>query len=335
MAGPVTPVITVASFKLCQCTEFKGTNRHFAATKSQVELAAAKAVAISYTWGEFDRRPCRLGHLDDKIELPLSFQLGAEWALDSFVDRLVQISSTHRGVWIDQACLPQDVSDEEWAGVLMTIPLVFKTLPVVALFPGRLCKCLSAVWQRYRKAVDGPQKDTGSVAFGTSKVVGEAYERLRDVIAGTECIYANGWCSWIDRIWPSEELRYSRQISVCWVETGFAGCQQPGNPDLDLETLTGLPKLLYRAKQDSGATHEQIIQEIRLRGSRWTRGLWLAIGENLKEELVKPSAHTFSLDQRMSEEMARFLLGDVMRFGNDATGLTDLFRFVWACEILA
>jgi len=264
----------------------------------------------------------------------MSFELGAEWNLTSFIHRLVQLTTTYQGVWIDQACLPQDVSDEEWAGVLVSIPLVFKTLPVIALFPGRLCRCLTIAYRRYRDAVEGPQEGARSAAFGTSKVVGEAYDRLQDIITGTECIYANGWCSWVGRIWPSQELRYSRQISVCWAEEGFADCHQPSNPALKPEELTGLPLLLYRARQSDGVPHEEIISEIRLRGTKWIRAIWLAICENLKDYSQAPSTSLFSVEQRKSEDMARFLLGDVMQFGI-STALSDLSRFVWACEILA
>ncbi|KIY01075.1 uncharacterized protein Z520_02627 [Fonsecaea multimorphosa CBS 102226] len=335
MAASRPIIVAIASFELCSCTRFSDLEEHFAVSTSQADLYTATAVAISYTWGEFDRRKHVLGHPTGAAERRVSFELGAEWGLASFIHRLVQLTLTYQGVWIDQACLPQDVSDEEWADVLMSIPLVFKTLPVIALFPGRLCRCLSTTWQRYQDAVQGPQDGPRSAAFDTSKVVGEAYERLRDIITATECIYANGWCSWVDRIWPSEELRYSRQISVCWVEEGFADCRQPGNPNLKPEELSGLPLLLYREMQSTGVSHEDTMIAIRRRGSRWIRRLWLAIGENLKEYSEATSTSSFSLDQRKSEDMARFLLGDIMHFGNSSTALSDLFRFVWACEILA
>ncbi|OAP57222.1 hypothetical protein AYL99_07960 [Fonsecaea erecta] len=335
MAAASPIAATIASFKLCSCTLLSDLEEHFTISAARVELSTATAVAISYTWGEFDRRKHVLGHWTGAAERRVSFELGAEWDLASFVHRLVQLTSTYQGLWIDQACLPQDVSDEEWADVLMSIPHVFKTLPVIALFPGRLCRCLSTTYQRYQNAIQGPQDGPRSVAFGTSKAVGEAYERLRDIITATECIYANGWCSWVDRIWPSEELRYSRQISVCWAEEGFADCRQPGNPTLKPEELSGMPMLLYRDMESNGASHEDIITEIRRRGSKWIRRLWLAIGENLKEYSEAASTSSFSLDQRKSEDMARFLLGEVMQLGNSSNALSDLFRFVWACEILA
>ncbi|RMZ92496.1 hypothetical protein DV736_g260, partial [Chaetothyriales sp. CBS 134916] len=335
MATASAPPVTIASFKVCSCTQFAGQKEHFAVSTSQPDLYSASAVAISYTWGEFARRKHVLGHWAGDVGRHMNFELGAEWNLTSFVHRLIQLTTTYQAIWIDQACLPQNVSDEEWAAVLMSIPFVFKTLPVIAVFPGRLCRCLTTAYRQYGDAAEGSLNSARSVSYGTSTVVGEAYSRLQDIITGSECIYANGWCSWVDRIWPSVELRYSRQISVCWVEEGFADCRQPGNPDLHPEDLTGPPLMLYRARQSNGASHEDIIAEISMRSRRWIRGIWLAIGQNLRDYSQASSTRSFSLEQRMSEDMARFLLGEVMQFGGLSDALSDLFPFIWACENLA
>jgi len=77
-------------------------------------LADAKAVALSYAWGEFDRRPRLIGHTSTKR--PIYLTLGDEWILSETIETLAELCTESNdeenkpemsGIWIDQLCVPQ------------------------------------------------------------------------------------------------------------------------------------------------------------------------------------------------------------------------------------
>jgi hypothetical protein len=45
----------------------------------EVELEKSKAIAISYTWGEFERRYVDIGHVSQRSNNPVRMELGHEW----------------------------------------------------------------------------------------------------------------------------------------------------------------------------------------------------------------------------------------------------------------
>jgi hypothetical protein len=71
--------VLVASCKPCRCSSGKG--QHLCISFESVELHRVKAVAISYTWGEFDRRNVYIGHSDINPDKKINIKLGQEWSI--------------------------------------------------------------------------------------------------------------------------------------------------------------------------------------------------------------------------------------------------------------
>lgn len=92
--------------RLRWCTCFLLPRHHLEIMTEVVELDEKYGVALSYTWGEFDRATMILGHPSHEEEL-VSVGLGLEWDVFDFSDRLVEICQARRAIWIDQLCLPQ------------------------------------------------------------------------------------------------------------------------------------------------------------------------------------------------------------------------------------
>ena len=59
---PLPPIIKLAHFHECSCKEFNGDKSHLSITTKRAELDESHGVALSYTWGEFDREPRPIGH---------------------------------------------------------------------------------------------------------------------------------------------------------------------------------------------------------------------------------------------------------------------------------
>ncbi|KAK0506968.1 hypothetical protein JMJ35_010668 [Cladonia borealis] len=132
----------VVKFEFCHDSECTfSTNPHLIVTTDYVELKRSKAIALSYTWGEFDRKRRCIGHRPDNT--PVELQLGAEWIIEDVVARLAMLCIKHGLCWVDQFCIPQ--RDEEVRTALASIPMIYKTLDVIALLPGSLCACAGRV----------------------------------------------------------------------------------------------------------------------------------------------------------------------------------------------
>lgn len=180
----------------CQISELV----HLVISLDQVELSTSKAIAISYTWGEFDRRDVVVGH--DAQGKIIHMNLGEEWDTQEFITRLVLLciengedhGTDHSACWIDQLCIVQ-TNDEEVRKTLARIPSIYRTLDVVALMPGGICGCI-------QKLADVVRSVSHVRAFAVP---------MCETIA---CINSFGLCSYFDRVWTRQELLYSRSIRL-------------------------------------------------------------------------------------------------------------------------
>src|SRR2546423_2816847 len=118
----------VVKLLLCDCSSIR--TQHLSVEFCYVRLEKNNAIAISYTWGEFDRRNVLMGHEAGKPQRRLYINLGQEWTILDLWQRLAEIAR-ERPLWIDQLCIPQ--KDEEIRLILAKIPAIFRTFHVIAL----------------------------------------------------------------------------------------------------------------------------------------------------------------------------------------------------------
>lgn len=143
--GQMSQIIHVVEVEFCSaqsCTWSPDSRTHLVIRNREIDLEnddeKSRAIALSYTWGEFERTERLIGH--NTMGEGISLTLGAEWAADEFTSRLVTLSFERGACWIDQLCIPQ--RDAEIRKALASIPTIYRTLDVVVLMPGTPCKCL-------------------------------------------------------------------------------------------------------------------------------------------------------------------------------------------------
>jgi hypothetical protein len=159
-----------------------------------VKIANSSAIAISYTWGSFDRADVIIGH--DAAGNVIRVNLGSEWEVQETINTLVELcldngerqGPQHAAVWMDQLCTKQDDANDI-RETLASIPDIYRALEVVILMPGSRCRCL----ERYLPRT----MDQGSKSW------------MDEV-----CLNAWGICSYFDRVWTRQELSYSRTVRI-------------------------------------------------------------------------------------------------------------------------
>lgn len=208
----------VAKALLCQnqsCSVLPST--HLSIDILEVPIRRDQAVAISYTWGEFNRTMVPIGHLRDNSSEIVKMELGQEWVLPDFIKRLDSLSSKSP-IWIDQLCIPQE--DEAIRDALASIPTIYRTFDVVVLMPGRPCRCLGNFLEESRAAPGDPL----GVAMRIAKY--------------TECLNFTAPSSWALRLWTRQELMYSRRISCVWASETTPQCVPKTYRDEEVVNLT-------------------------------------------------------------------------------------------------
>ncbi|KAF8344935.1 hypothetical protein F5887DRAFT_1159170 [Amanita rubescens] len=236
----------IVKFEFCSADScpMRSTERtHLLVSKSQIDLFKAKnaAVALSYTWGQFEHTQRLIGHAVDGE--PVSLILGAEWDTEDITSSLVRLSFEHGGCWMDQLCMPQKGTEARRA--LASIPLIYRSLDVVVLLPGAPCKCLQESLGMLKIAED----------FGTQKDFETALHTALQQI--NHCLNSIPSCSWFKRLWTRQEMLYSARISVAWTRLGTSQCVKV--PDVPSEytcslripleqisNLTPFARLLYQ-----------------------------------------------------------------------------------------
>ena len=285
------PVVRLARFHRCSCEDFDGGKSHLSVETKKAELHESSGVAISYTWGEFDRDKRLIGHWQGHPQKEACITLGAEWRVSSFQNRLAQLTEKHGACWIDQFCVPQ--SDEKIQRTLAAIPSIFSTLPVTALLPGSLCKCLPHAFKQYEAAKLSASHTTASVNGDNLSVTSKA---LEDAVDGKICLNSNGASSWGTRIWPLEEYFHSTSFTALYVDEERATCFLDNDSEADVGRLNDYLLLLYKKHSDQdGHTPSEAM---------------LAVRDKVSVHYVMLSGLMTHTKRSHDEQIASILLGD-------------------------
>lgn len=177
----------------------------------EVPLQHDQATAISYTWGEFDRTKVPIGHLVTDGNNIVSVELGKEWVVSDFIDRLGSLSS-QRPIWLDQLCIPQ--RDEAIRQALASVPTIYRTFDVAVLMPGRPCRCLGDFLAETAEADANADPESAETVDSLGELVAK-YSR---------CLNFTAPSSWASRLWPRQELMYSQRIRCVWAARDAPPC---------------------------------------------------------------------------------------------------------------
>jgi hypothetical protein len=263
--------IRVAKLLFCHDEDcVYGPDLHLRVEFEDTELEKSSAIAISYTWGEFDREDEFIGH--DTESNPLWMNLGKEWDVPETIARLVLLciengeahGSRHAGCWIDQLCILQ--TDEGIRAALASIPSIYRTLEVVALMPQAICSCV----RRRVLEMSKPEQD----------------ERLESISSLT-CANSLGVGSYLSRVWTRQELLYSRRIRLVRTSDEEIPCAKSV---ADIGNLSKYESLLFLQKAKE---HE------------WERAAFSAV----RNSAIASRAGLAELFNGSEQDMLDFLLG--------------------------
>lgn len=212
-------LIKIVTFKYCtddRCTFSK--DKHLLIQEEIVEIERDKAVALSYTWGDFNRHDVPIGH--GKNQTPIILNLGQEWVVSDVIDRLQEICLGDKGCWIDQICVPQ--RDDQIRETLAAIPTIYRTLDVVILLPSAPCKC-------FYQAADSVAEVWESMTLLTSEAERHGEElRINKIVSEgimqRDCLNILPLNSWLQRLWTRQELMYSSKVSLLYASKKQAPC---------------------------------------------------------------------------------------------------------------
>lgn len=306
----------LAKFSYCSCPSLSGW--HVAITRCDIDIRDAEnyAVAISYIWGEFKRKKHRIGHIASNTNLHMYMELGMEWDVNNMMSRLVEICQTGKWCWIDQVCSGQ--GDREICKTLEKIPVIYRTLPVIALLPGSLCKCLTTAYPDYQHAIQTPQVGYPVSTSAEDPTGGASCDFLSSPIAcavqGRWCVNSNGSCSWTGRVWPSQELRYAQSIRVVWADPEFAQCQRLSSISPRSSSCAMVPTAFLRKLGDNfGNDYCEAVRAISHKNDQFFNDLGFTLVNALEVQSINFTSRTFIY------LIAEFLLGRELRIPQQAT----------------
>ncbi|KAI0909659.1 hypothetical protein F4823DRAFT_638723 [Ustulina deusta] len=207
-----------------------------------------KVKVISYTWGHWGWRkeevydnqsgetktetniPKRvIGHekmpADRKINADdfMKIRLGDEWAESdhnaSFVktlDRICNGTNDQDGpyyCWIDQLSGEQG-EDEKVRKTLNMVPVIYRTLPVVAILPGAKCRCMVD----YSEITNQHSPNQDYLTGLNMEFRDDSLNRHRS------CFNTLGCAQYFRRLWPRQELYYAHEIRAEWTSEDILPC---------------------------------------------------------------------------------------------------------------
>ncbi|RFU25051.1 hypothetical protein B7463_g11281, partial [Scytalidium lignicola] len=253
MAPPNQKQAWVARLTRCECTSFKDLCRpHLCVEMEFVNLSCDKAIAISYTWGEFGRRKISIGHKHTELPELVKMELGSEWDLGDLIDRLSEVG-LKTPCWIDQLCIPQ--REAEIRKALAEVPTIYRTFNVIALMPGHPCKCLN---DHLNASIE-----LGSIGLGN------ALNHRNNFKSTYRCLNSACVSSWFRRVWTRQELLYSRQIQVVWASKTSSACvMKPADGQVaeNVKDLTPFADHLYKSLLHDGYSNQAAQYQIFQRG---------------------------------------------------------------------
>jgi hypothetical protein len=300
--------IKVVTFDVCNCDLLAHT--HLSIGYRVVRLLYGKAVSVSYTWGEFNRRPVTIGHNHEKILIDM--ELGEEWPTQDVVTTPARIYREHSrrgGCWIDQRCILQHDRELRRKAV-MRIPTIFRTFGTVIMMCGKPCKCfatLAGLFLAWRNTLDQ----------AVSHLAIQFYEHRR-----RECCNLHGMSSYFDRLWTRQEFLYSPEISIVWSSSRATRCRQIsrlGQPG-DSSRYTRL--LIDQFGEDD-------IAAVRHRGERFL----IACADTLSLHSGRSLAE-FADDEWASIQVL-FLLGNPSIRGPSDLVCGSLHHFLWELQSIS
>ena len=196
--------IRINRFVICGCQSSRFSTKHIALETWDVELNNAKAAALSYAVGDYDRDLHIIGHYKGAPTRTVNLSLGAEWNVDDLLTSLNDLSKKYEGLWLDQLSLPKD--NRVIVRYLQSMPTIYRTLDVVVLFPNAPCPCLA-------RGVRAGRLPRWPIAFDLAK---KSKARA--------CINAFPVSSYHVRLWTKLEFAYSRRISAYNVSGPLGPC---------------------------------------------------------------------------------------------------------------
>lgn len=314
---PFVPVAIIATCTVSECRSELPAG-HLMVEVSMVTRKHGSAVAISYTWGEFNRRAVTLGH--DHSGKNLTLELGEEWDLDDLRDSLLMLSQRHGGVWLDQLCLRQN--EAHLKQDLASIPYIFRAFDVVALMPGKPCPCFRARWEA---VLDSVHPDRTPIERGESE------NRHRNLLL--ECQNSPGLNSWFDRVWTFQEMMYSTRISVLWIGRVPAACVKEVS---DFERLDKFALKVFHRAVTKGFSHEEAFRVVSFANTAFNHNAE-SIMDCYSAGRGLPSPTKNGLSSFLN--LARFFLGEPIENGQTRTGEHDVYAqlstFVYNLGVLA
>lgn len=254
--------VTVAALQFCQCTF--SADLHLLVTTKSTRLNRGNAVAISYTWGEFNRRDVVLGH--DELGTAIKMQLGQEWKTEEVIVTLASVcleESNCGTCWIDQLCIPQDQPDVV-RRVVSQIPSIYRTFDVIALMPGQPCKCLGEALSMaiaMQEVNDGHQ---GRLA--ADNMHGKLYA----------CANSIGMSSYLDRVWTRQELMYSRNVKSLWTGGSIPLCVLDEAQTEELSSFSSLALARYKA---AGLPHHLAFNALKMNNAYFLSNCYKAVSD--------------------------------------------------------
>ena len=234
--------VLAATFVLCEddACQF-AESMHLVVSINYVPLKTGNAIAISYTWGEFDRQEMLLGH--DEMGRRVTIVLGCEWNRTDVVKRLHQMASTLTTTpvavpfWIDQLCIPQD-NEAAIRATLQAIPSIFNIFDAVALLPGSPCKCLGEYLEQYgqHNFPNASREELTQVSIDWAQKMGL-------------CVNSISFCSYFERVWTRQEMMYTRRMHVEWTGSELSPCVIPSAREGDI--VLNLSSLSHNDEDDN------------------------------------------------------------------------------------
>lgn len=264
---------------------------HLLVEHDHTELKRGAAVAISYTWGEFDRKDIVIGH--DFQGNPISMNLGNEWNVQELLSRLAMVcleNGEEHGIenaacWIDQLCIPQ--SGDSLRNALASIPIIFRTLDVVALMPGGMCGCLQEQGDKVNRVGE----------------INPVIEWNRKSLQLLKCANSLGLCSYFDRVWTRQELSYSRCIRLVRTSDEEMPCAKSL---ADLPHLSDFANRLYITYLLEGYSPERAFGRVLAEGTIF----WQKAREALAEYGRIDDGRDLFSDEESRARQVGFLLGE-------------------------
>lgn len=275
--------------------------RHLVVNFTEVPLNRSNATAISYVWGQFRRKePIPIGHHAGRSQKIISVKLGSEWVIEDFIACLAETAEKDaKPIWIDQLCIEQN--DQAIRKVLADIPSIYRSFDVTVLMPGRPCRCLPRIVREVNGLPPDPE---------------DPYRISRT----DECLNATGISSWFRRLWPRQELHYSRRIRCVWSARERSRCFLVGDGTANLQNLGPFAARLYsQFTTVKGFNHQDALEEI------------LIYFDDLEKE-GRSDLVRYAHNPNHTDPLYRFLDGETLE--NQAQGLEKKNVYAFVLHVL-